>query len=237
GRLAANGRQADVPRSAAPREGTHAGISYRVEGSGPALILLPFFLAPSQWDPAIPRLAEHFTVVTTGGPHLGGVASLEDRAQMAREKVMFGALVDRIAPRPGEATLEIGCGAGSLVRLLAGRLGTANLITAADVNPFLLREATQLAEADGLTGAIQFRHGNAEALPFEANAFDCVYSVTVFEECNAGQAIVEAVAGFRARGGGGAGTRGRRRGRVRRAAARHAERVELGSARADPPQG
>jgi len=61
------------------------------------------------------------------------------------------------------------------------------------VNPFLLREAAQLAEADGLAGAIQFRHGNAEALPFEDNAFDCAYSVTVFEECDAGRAIAEAV--------------------------------------------
>jgi len=186
-------RHADVPRSAAPKVGTHAGISYRVEGAGPALILLPFFLAPSQWDPAIPRLAERFTVVTTGGPHLGGVASLEDRAQMASYQAMFRTLIDTIAPRPGETILEIGSGAGSLVRLLARRLGTANAITAADVNPFLLREAAQLAEADGLTGAIQFRHGNAEALSFADNAFDCVYSVTVFEECDAGRAIAEAM--------------------------------------------
>jgi len=186
-------RHADVPRSAAPKEGTHAGISYRVEGAGPALILLPFFLAPSQWDPAIPRLAKRFTVVTTGGPHLGGVASLEDRAQMASYQAMFRTLIDTIGPRPGETILEIGCGAGSLVRLLARRLGAANSITAADVNPFLLREAAQLAEADGLAGAIQFTHGNAEALPFEDNAFDCVYSVTVFEECDAGRAIAEAI--------------------------------------------
>jgi SAM-dependent methyltransferase len=185
--------RADQPSSAVPKQGTHAGISYRVEGAGPALILLPFFLAPSQWDPAIPRLARHFTVVTTGGPHLGGVASLEDRAQMASYQAMFRTLIDTMAPRPGETILEIGCGAGSLVRLLARRLDAANPITGADVNPFLLREAAQLAEAEGLAGAIQFRHGNAEALPFDDNAFDCVYSVTVFEECDAGRAIAEAV--------------------------------------------
>ncbi len=139
--LAAAGHRADVPPSVAPMEGIHAGISYRVEGAGPALILLPFFLAPSQWTPAIPRLTQHFTVVTTGGPHLGGVASLEDRARMASYQAMFRTLIDVIAPRPGETILEIGCGAGSLVRLLARRLGRANPITAADVNPFLLREA------------------------------------------------------------------------------------------------
>jgi SAM-dependent methyltransferase len=174
-------------------EGRHAGISYRIEGSGPALILLPFFLAPSQWYPAIPLLAKHFTVITLGGPHLGGVASLEDRAQMPTYRAMFRTLIDVIAPQPREAVLEIGCGAGSLVRLLAARLGDANPITAVDVNPFLLQEAAELAEAEGLSGAIRFTEGNAEVLPFEDEAFDCVYSVTVFEECDAERAIAEAV--------------------------------------------
>jgi SAM-dependent methyltransferase len=192
GRLAANGHGPMTPR-VGRTEGNHAGISFHIEGSGPALILLPFFLAPSQWNPAIPRLAEHFTVVTLGGPHLGGVASLEDRAQMPTYRAMFRTLIDVIAPRPGETILEIGCGAGSLVRLLVQRLGTANPITAADVNPFLLHEATQLAEAEGLAGAIRFAEANAEALPFDDEAFDCVYSVTVFEECDADRAIAEAM--------------------------------------------
>jgi SAM-dependent methyltransferase len=192
GRLAADGHAAEtLPR--APAEGRHAGISYRIEGSGPALILLPFFLAPSQWTPAIPRLAEHFTVMTLGGPHLGGVASLEDRAQMPTYRAMFRTLIDLIAPKPGETILEVGCGAGSLVRLLARQLGKGNPITAADVNPFLLREAAQLAESEGLAGTIQFTKGNAEALPFEDNSYDCVYSVTVFEECDADRAIAEAM--------------------------------------------
>jgi SAM-dependent methyltransferase len=192
GRLAANGHRPGAPRGG-HTEGRHAGISYRIEGSGPALILLPFFLAPSQWYPAIPSLAEHFTVVTVGGPHLGGVASLEDRAQMPTYRAMFRTLIDFIAPRPGETILEIGCGAGSLVRLLAQRFGNSNPITAADVNPFLLEEAAQLAEAEGLAGAIRFTEGNAEALPFADEAFDCVYSVTVFEECDAERAIAEAM--------------------------------------------
>jgi SAM-dependent methyltransferase len=186
-------RHADTPRAAAAKAGIYAGISYQSEGPGPALILLPFFLAPSQWAPAIPRLAEHFTVVTTGGPYLGGVASLKDRARMPSYQAMFRSLIDVIAPRPGETVLEIGCGAGSLVRLLAKRLGSANPITAADVNPFLLREAAQLADTDGLAGLIQFLQANAEALPFEDNYYDCVYSVTVLEECDAGCAIAEAM--------------------------------------------
>ena len=191
-RMAANGRRALTPHTA-QAEGTHAGISYRIVGSGPALILLPFFLAPSQWNPAIPHLAKHFTVVTLGGPHLGGVASLEDRAQMPTYQAMFRTLIDAIAPRAGETILEIGCGAGSLVRLLAARLGKANPITGADLNPFLLGEARELAEAEGLADAIDFTLGNAKSLPFENETFNCAYSVTVFEECEADRAIAEAM--------------------------------------------
>ena len=181
---------ADPPRPPA-RSGSHAGISYRIEGAGPALVLLPFFLAPSQWAPAVPLLARHFTVVTLGGAHVGGVASLEDRARAPSYRAMFSTLVDHLAPKPGESILEVGSGAGSLARLLARRLGDGNPITAADLNPFLLREAGLLAEAEGLGRHIRFVEGNAERLPFEDALFDCVYSVTVLEECDADRAIAE----------------------------------------------
>lgn len=138
------GHEGQRASTGAPREGMHAGISYRVEGSGPALVLLPFFLAPSQWVPAVPRLARRFTVVTLGGRHLGGVAALEDRTRASTYRAMFRTLIDLMAPATGEAILDVGCGAGSLDRLLARRLGAANAIVAVDANPFLLREAALL---------------------------------------------------------------------------------------------
>ncbi|HJU18813.1 MAG TPA: methyltransferase domain-containing protein [Stellaceae bacterium] len=188
---------AAIGGAAAPRlaagEGSHAGVTYRILGRGPALVLMPFFLAPSQWDPALPQLSEHFTLVILGGPHLGGVASLEDRARMPTYQALFRTLIDLMAPAPGEAILEVGCGAGSLVRRLARRLGAQNPITAADANPYLLREAAALAAAQGQDGLIRFTPGNAESLPFADASFDCVYSVTVLEECNAERAIAEIV--------------------------------------------
>jgi ubiquinone/menaquinone biosynthesis C-methylase UbiE len=184
------GFAADMPRLPAS-EGSRAGISYRVEGSGPALLLLPFFLAPSQWAPVIPQLAQHFTVITLGGRHLGGIAALEDRASMPTYRAMFRTLIDLIAPQPGEAILDIGCGAGSLDRLLAHRLGSANPITAIDVNSLWLREAETLAIEDGLAGMIRFLPGNAEAVPFPDNSFDAVFSATVLEECDADRGIAE----------------------------------------------
>jgi ubiquinone/menaquinone biosynthesis C-methylase UbiE len=96
-----------------------------------------------------------------------------------------------MAPLPGEAILDIGCGAGSLDRQLAKLV--PNAITAVDPNGFLQGEAAALAAADGLADRIAFVPGNAESLPFPDATFGCVFSVTVFEECNADTALAEAV--------------------------------------------
>jgi SAM-dependent methyltransferase len=180
---------ADAPCAAGQSE--HAGVTYRIEGSGPALLLMPFFLAASQWAPVRPELAKHFTVVTIGGRHLGGVAMLEDRAAAPSYRAMFRGLVDAMAPRPGELILDIGCGAGSLDRQLARMV--PNKIVAIDPNSFLQGEAAALAVSEGLGERVEFRPGNAEALPFPDATFGCVFSVTVFEECDADKAIAEAV--------------------------------------------
>jgi SAM-dependent methyltransferase len=181
---------ATVP-SAAPGAGLHAGIAYQVHGKGPALLLLPFFLAPSQWESAIPGLARDFTVIVLGGRHLGGVAALEDRARGPSYAGMINALFDEIAPAAGNTILDVGCGSGALDRLLARRFAAANPITATDVNPFLLREAAALAAEDGVADRITFRNGNAERLPFPDASFDHAFTVTVLEECDADLALRE----------------------------------------------
>lgn len=66
-------------------------------------------------------------------------------------------------------------------------------VVAVDANPFLLREAAFLAKAEGLDGSIRFAPGNAEALPFADESFDCIFSVTVLEECDADRALAELV--------------------------------------------
>jgi SAM-dependent methyltransferase len=177
------------PAPALPASGSHAGLTYRVEGRGPPLMLLPFFLAPSQWEPALPELARHFTVIRIGGPHIGGIAALEDRARAASWQAMFRTLIDLMASPPAGRILDVGCGSGALARALARRLGPAARIDAVDVNPFFLREAAELAADFG--ERIRFAPGSATALPFADAAFDAVYSVTVLEECDAEQAIAE----------------------------------------------
>jgi SAM-dependent methyltransferase len=180
----------DLP-IASPRatSGAHLGLDYRIVGNGPPLVLLPFLLAPSQWEPAMAELAQHFAVIQVGGRHIGGVAVLEDRAQAPTYRAMFRHLIDVMAPPADGRVLDVGCGTGALDRLLAARLGTAARIDAIDVNPFLLREAAELARE--FDDRIVFARGSALDLPFAEEGFDCVFSVTVLEECNANRAIAE----------------------------------------------
>jgi SAM-dependent methyltransferase len=183
--------EASVPSAAAADRGSHAGITYRIHGAGPALVLLPLLLAPSQWEAAIPTLARHYSVVVLGGRHLSGVALLEDRAMSPSYAGMVKTVFDVMTPAAGEAILEVGCGSGALLRLLAWRLGGANPLAGVDLNPFLLSEAAVLAAEEGLADKIGFREGNAERLPFEDASFDHAYSVTVLEECDADLALRE----------------------------------------------
>ena len=184
-----------LPKGDVPRDdlspGRHDGITYSIAGRGPAVILMPFFLAPSQWEPIVPALAQDHTVIVLGGRHLGGVAALEDRASGHSYQAMVRTLIDAMAPRPGETILDVGCGSGALDRLVVRWTGGRNPITATDLNPFLLREAAVLAVEDRVDDTIHFREANAESLPFPDNSFDCAFTVTVLEECDADRALRE----------------------------------------------
>ena len=173
-------------------EGEWAGISYRIEGSGPPLVLLPLALAPSQWDPLVPRLSQHYCTITLGGAELGMVATLETRA-CAGYLVVVRNLMEEVQLRPGESILDVGCGSGVYDRWLARRTGGANRIVGVDINRYLLREATALAKKEGLEGAIEFQEGDAEALPFPDSSFDVTMSVTVMEEVDADRMLPEMV--------------------------------------------
>jgi SAM-dependent methyltransferase len=180
----------DVPGRPIPPAGSHAGISWQAAGRGPALILMPLFLAPSQWEAALPALTRDFTVIRLGGRHIGGIAALEDRARAPSYRGMVQTLFDLMDAKPGETVLDVGCGSGALDRQLARRIGGG--ITATDLNRFLLSEAERLAEEEG-GGAIRFTEANAESLPFPDASFDHAFTVTVLEECDADRALAELV--------------------------------------------
>jgi SAM-dependent methyltransferase len=173
-------------------EGETAGITYRIRGAGPPLVLMPLSLAPSQWEPLIPRLGEHYCTIALGGPLLGIVGTLEARGRSNYLTVVRNVL-DAVAPKPGEVVLEVGGGSGVVVREIARRTRGANRIIDVDINPYLLREASSLARQAGFADRISFQEGHAEAIPLPANSVDVGLSFTVMEEGDADRMLSELV--------------------------------------------
>jgi 2-polyprenyl-3-methyl-5-hydroxy-6-metoxy-1,4-benzoquinol methylase len=175
------------------QEGELDGISYRIQGAGAPLVLLPLGLAPSQWEPLLPRLSAQYCTLTLGGAILGSVASLEARGRSTGYLGVVRNLIAEIHLHPGETILDVGCGSGVLDRWLARHTGGAHRITAVDIHRTLLREAAALATKEGLAEHIEFREGNAEVLPFGDNSFDVTMSATVMELLDAERMLREMV--------------------------------------------
>jgi ubiquinone/menaquinone biosynthesis C-methylase UbiE len=174
-------------------EGEVAGISYHVQGTGPPLLLLPLGLAASQWEPLLPRLNARYCTIRLGGPWLGSVASLEARGHSPGYLGIVGRCLEAVQLRPGDTILDVGCGSGVLDRWLARRTNGAHHIVAVDIHRELLREATALAQQEGLAGLIEFQEGNAEALPFANDTFDVTLSATVMELLDADRMLHELI--------------------------------------------
>jgi ubiquinone/menaquinone biosynthesis C-methylase UbiE len=192
--LARMERDAAVAEAGLPEaQGEAAGLTYRVLGSGPPLVLLPLSVAPSQWQPFLPRLAAEYCVIVLTGPALGMVASLEARGHTAGYLRVLGNVMDAVDLQPGETVLEVGCGTGVLDRWLARRTNRQNRIIGVDINPFLLREALALARQEGLEEVIEFREGSAEALPLPDNSVDISLSSTVIQRVDADRMLAEMV--------------------------------------------
>ncbi|HJU19620.1 MAG TPA: methyltransferase domain-containing protein [Stellaceae bacterium] len=171
-------------------EGEIAGISYRIRGAGPPLLLLPLLLAPSQWAPLIPALGERYCTIELGGAFLGIVGMLEMRGRSAYLG-MIRTLLDIVEIKPGEVVLDVGCGSGVVIREVARRSMGANRLLGVDVSPYLVGEARRLARREEYGDRIAFHEGRAETLPFPDENVDVALSSTVLEEGDADRMLSE----------------------------------------------
>jgi ubiquinone/menaquinone biosynthesis C-methylase UbiE len=109
----------------------------------------------------------------------GGWQLVEDSAEAYERYLvpaLFAAMADRVLDlarvRPGERVLDVGCGTGIVARRAAPRVGGSGRVAGLDLNEGMLRVARRAGA--GLTPAIEWRQGDATALPFADGAFDLV---------------------------------------------------------------
>jgi ubiquinone/menaquinone biosynthesis C-methylase UbiE len=81
--------------------------------------------------------------------------------------------VERLSPQPGERVLDLATGTGWASRVIAQRFPGAH-ITGADIAEQMLEHARAVAAQQRL--AIEYRHADAEQLPFVDGEFDALIS-------------------------------------------------------------
>ena len=123
---------------------------------------------------------------TAGVPPDRDVAAFDDRA-FSYEQGWRGRLHHDIADRLAELVvsvhaaprrvLDVCCGTGSLLRLLAGRCPPPTELAGIDPSPSMISAAEQAAGDRRL----RFTVGAAERLPYPDGAFDLVVSATSFD--------------------------------------------------------
>ena len=77
-------------------------------------------------------------------------------------------LLDLVALKPGERMLDVACGTGVVARHAVSQVGEGGHVVGLDINGNMLA----LARARG--PSVEWREGDAMALPFATNAFDVV---------------------------------------------------------------
>lgn len=85
----------------------------------------------------------------------------------------------RLAPVEGETAVDVGCGAGAVVRALAGRVGPRGRAVGVEPNPGLRRVAQQ--RSAGTWPAPEIVDGDAYALPFEDESVDVLHCERVWQ--------------------------------------------------------
>ncbi|WP_253737780.1 class I SAM-dependent methyltransferase [Halohasta salina] len=88
------------------------------------------------------------------------------------------AAVDRLAPRPGETVVEMGCGTGANLPLLRDRVGPEGRVLGVDVSPGVLRIAAARIDRAAWENVGVLRGDGAQP-PLDADAVDAVFASLV----------------------------------------------------------
>lgn len=101
---------------------------------------------------------------------------MNDVMSMGIHRVWKDAMMDWLAPRPGQRLLDVAGGTGDISFRFLKRAGHGHA-TVLDLTEPMLVEGRQRAEADQMADSLNWVVGDAMALPFEDNTFD-VYTIS-----------------------------------------------------------
>lgn len=102
---------------------------------------------------------------------------MNDVMSVGIHRVWKDAMMDWLAPRPGQHLLDVAGGTGDVAFRFLARAGAGAQATVLDMTADMLEQGRKRAEAERLSGHLEWVVGDAMALPFAANSFD-VYTIS-----------------------------------------------------------
>jgi demethylmenaquinone methyltransferase/2-methoxy-6-polyprenyl-1,4-benzoquinol methylase len=101
---------------------------------------------------------------------------MNDAMSLGIHRVWKDAMMDWLAPRPGQRLLDVAGGTGDIAFRFLARAGHGHA-TVLDLTEAMLVEGRQRAEAGAMADSLDWVVGDAMALPFADNSFD-VYTIS-----------------------------------------------------------
>lgn len=109
---------------------------------------------------------------------LGGVALT---AMALKNGGQNQASLNALAPKPGDAVLELGCGPGMGVRAALKRVGPAGFVAGIDQSATAAHFAAHVVHSAALHGRAVIMRAEAADLPFRDSMFDRAFAVNSFQ--------------------------------------------------------
>jgi ubiquinone/menaquinone biosynthesis C-methylase UbiE len=113
---------------------------------------------------------KHVTQSERGQVILSAAEVYEDFFVPALFQEWTGRVIDAAHIQTGQRVLDVACGTGVLARAAAHRVGATGSVVGVDINQGMLAVVKRKGPS------IEWRHGRAEALPFDNDSFDAVVS-------------------------------------------------------------